>query len=82
MTDIRRISPDLSVSAQVGPEKFDALAAAGFSSVISNRPEDEERGQPSWEDAIIEAAAAGGCDISGLRDRLALGDESARSEPQ
>ena len=34
-------------------------------------------------DTIIEAAAAGGCDISGLRDRLTLGDdESPRAEPQ
>jgi sulfide:quinone oxidoreductase len=139
MTAIRPLSRDFSVSAQVDPADFDELAAAGFRAVISNRPDGEEPGQPSWSqiavaakaaglearhipvtpgvyndedvarfaaaleempgpvlgfcrsgtraaslwglsqagqgdpDAIIEAAAASGCDISGLRQRLAAG---------
>ena len=139
MISVRTISPDFSVSSQVDPADFDALVAAGFRSIISNRPDGEEPGQPSWAqiaaaaeaaglearhipvapgtygeqdiarfaaaleempgpvlgfcrsgmraasmwglsqagkrdaDAIIEAAASGGCDISGLRQRLAAG---------
>lgn len=139
MTPIRPIAPGLSVSAQVDPADFNDLVAAGFRSIISNRPDGEEPGQPSWAqiaaaaeaaglearhipvspgtygdkdiarfaaaleqmpgpvlgfcrsgmraaslwalsqagkrdaEAIIEAAASGGCDISGLRQRLAAG---------
>lgn len=55
----RTIDDRISVAPQISPEDIPALAAAGFSYVINNRPEDEEPGQPSG-DAIARAAAAEG----------------------
>jgi uncharacterized protein (TIGR01244 family) len=55
----RTIDDQISVAPQISPEDIPALAAAGFSYVINNRPDDEELGQPSGE-AIARAAAAAG----------------------
>ena len=55
MTSVRTITPDFSVSAQVDPDDLQSLADAGFRSIISNRPDDEDPGQPDWSE--IEAAA-------------------------
>lgn len=49
------ISPALSVSEQILPQDIAALAAAGFRSVICNRPDGEGPDQPAF--AQIEAAA-------------------------
>jgi sulfide:quinone oxidoreductase len=40
------ITPSLSVSEQVLPQDIAALAAAGFKSVICNRPDGEGADQP------------------------------------
>lgn len=50
------ITPTLSVSEQVLPQEVAALAAAGFKSIVCNRPDGEGADQPSF--AEIEAAAA------------------------
>lgn len=55
MTQPKRLSDRLSVTPQVDPAEMKALAEAGFRSVISNRPDGEEQGQPDW--ATIERAA-------------------------
>ncbi|HJV59991.1 MAG TPA: TIGR01244 family sulfur transferase [Albitalea sp.] len=53
---VQPLSPDLSVAPQLGPEAMQALADAGFKSVINNRPDFEGGpGQPT--NASIEAAA-------------------------
>lgn len=39
--DIRKLTPDLSVSPQITPEDAPAIAAAGFRTVICNRPDGE-----------------------------------------
>ena len=52
---LRPLSPVVSVSAQLSPSDLTSLAAAGFGRVISNRPDDEEPGQPSA--SAMEAAA-------------------------
>ena len=39
--DIKRLSPDYSVSPQIAPEHVDAIKAAGFATVICNRPDPE-----------------------------------------
>lgn len=52
---LRPLSQTVSVSPQLSPDDMPALAAAGFGRVISNRPDDEEHGQPSA--SAIEAAA-------------------------
>ncbi|HEY9578487.1 MAG TPA: TIGR01244 family sulfur transferase [Rhizorhapis sp.] len=56
MTQPKRLSDRLSVTSQVNPASMKALADAGFRSVISNRPDGEEPGQPDW--ATIEQAAS------------------------
>ena len=55
MTQPKLLSDRLSVTPQIDPADMQALAAAGFRSVISNRPDGEEPDQPDW--ATIEQAA-------------------------
>ena len=57
--DIRSLDEALSASPQITPEDLPAIAAQGFRSVISNRPDGEEPGQPSAEDLRQAAEAAG-----------------------
>jgi uncharacterized protein (TIGR01244 family) len=56
--EYRQISEDYSVSGQIAPQDAGAIKAAGFRSVICNRPDDEQPGQPSHETikAAVEAA--------------------------
>ncbi|MER9839692.1 TIGR01244 family sulfur transferase [Mesorhizobium australicum] len=56
--EYRQISEDYSVSGQIQPEDVAAIKEAGFKSVICNRPDDEQPGQPSADTlkAAIEAA--------------------------
>ena len=55
MTDFRRVTDDISVSPQIAVEDVEAAAGAGFKTIINNRPDGEEPGQPSGHE--IEAAA-------------------------
>jgi sulfide:quinone oxidoreductase len=59
MTKPRRLSETLSVSAQVEPGEVQSLAGAGFRSIISNRPDGEDPGQPTWAEIAAAAMAAG-----------------------
>jgi uncharacterized protein (TIGR01244 family) len=43
----RRLSPSFSVSPQITADDITAAAQAGFSTIVCNRPDDEEPGQPS-----------------------------------
>src|SRR3546814_4759693 len=52
---IRSLTPALSVSPQIDPADVVALAASGFRSIVCNRPDGEEAGQPTA--AAIAAAA-------------------------
>ena len=56
---IRPLDEALSASPQIAPEDLPDIAAQGFRSVISNRPDGEEPGQPSAE-ALRQAAEAAG----------------------
>lgn len=56
---IRPLDEALSASPQIAPEDLPDIAAQGFRSVISNRPDGEEPGQPSSEDLRQAAEAAG-----------------------
>ncbi|RKT32421.1 uncharacterized protein (TIGR01244 family) [Roseovarius halotolerans] len=60
--DIRRITGDISVSPQISPGDIPAIAAAGFRSVLCNRPDDEEPGQPDYA-AVAEAARDAGLEV-------------------
>lgn len=53
--DLRRISDTFSVSPQIDPGDVPGIKAAGFRSILCNRPDGEEAGQ--CDHALIEAAA-------------------------
>ncbi len=53
--NLRRIDDTISVAPQIAPEDVAALAAAGFTAIVNNRPDDEDMGQPSG--AAVQAAA-------------------------
>src|SRR3546814_15265252 len=56
---IRSLTPALRVSPQIDPADVVALAASGFRSIVCNRPDGEEAGQPTAA-AIAAAAEAHG----------------------
>ncbi|MEM6381425.1 MAG: TIGR01244 family sulfur transferase [Pseudomonadota bacterium] len=53
--DIRTVTESFAVSPQIKVSDVGAIADAGFSVIICNRPDEEEHGQPTVAD--IEAAA-------------------------
>ena len=53
--DVKRINDHVSVSPQISPDDLPAIKAAGFTTVINNRPDGESPDQPS--SATVEAAA-------------------------
>src|SRR3546814_20721392 len=53
--DIKTINSQLGVSPQIQHDEVAAIAAAGYRSIICNRPDGEEAGQPPAA-AIAEAA--------------------------
>jgi uncharacterized protein (TIGR01244 family) len=55
MTQFRHVTDDLSVSPQITAADVAKAAAQGFTTIINNRPDGEEPGQPT--NAEIEAAA-------------------------
>jgi len=57
--DIRPLTPDYAVSPQVDPEDFVAIAAAGYTTVINNRP-CEEIPPSHHADVMRDAAYAAG----------------------
>jgi uncharacterized protein (TIGR01244 family) len=56
MTDFRTVTEQISVSPQISVADVEAAAAAGFKTIINNRPDGEAPDQPSGHE--IEAAAA------------------------
>lgn len=62
--DIRPLTEDFAVSPQIDPADMARIAAAGYRSVLGNRPDDEEAGQPDF--ATLSAAAQ----QAGLETRL------------
>lgn len=56
---IHALSPAFAVAPQISPGDVQAIAAAGYKSIICNRPDDEGEGQPSFE-AVAQAAAQAG----------------------
>ena len=51
----RKLSDHFAVCGQILPQDMQAIASAGFRSIICNRPEGEDPEQPTY--AEIEAAA-------------------------
>ena len=59
--EFHRITENYSVAGQITPGDVAAIKAAGFKSVICNRPDDEQPGQPSHASiqGAVEAADIG-----------------------
>lgn len=57
--DIRRIDDSISVSPQIELEAVQDIARLGFKSIISDRPDGEEEGQPSANRVCAAAEGAG-----------------------
>src|SRR5262245_53028934 len=57
--EYRQITDNYSVSGQITPDEIAAVKAAGFKSVICNRPDEEQPGQPSAATVGAAAKAAG-----------------------
>jgi uncharacterized protein (TIGR01244 family) len=55
---LKRINERVSVSPQISPEDVAALKAAGFTTIVNNRPDGEAPGQPTGAEiqAAVEAA--------------------------
>ena len=83
--EYRQISDNYSVSGQILPEDIAVVKAAGFRSVICNRPDDEQPGQPS-ADSVKQAAEAAGLEfryipvVSGQITEENVADQAAALE--
>ncbi|WP_033070015.1 TIGR01244 family sulfur transferase [Thalassospira australica] len=56
---MKRLSDDITVSPQLPLDAIDEIANAGFKTIICNRPDDEDPGQPSFSEISVKAEAAG-----------------------
>ena len=56
---MKRLSDELTVSPQLPIDAIDEIANAGFKTVMCNRPDDEDPGQPSFAEIAAKAEAAG-----------------------
>lgn len=57
--DLKRINDHVSVSGQIQPGDIAALKAAGFTTIINNRPDGESPDQPPGAEIEAAAKAAG-----------------------
>jgi sulfide:quinone oxidoreductase len=56
---LKKLDERLSVGPQVTPDEVASLAKWGFRSIICNRPDDEDYGQPSFAEIAAAARAQG-----------------------
>lgn len=56
---INKVDDNFSATAQVTVDDISAIKAAGFASIICNRPDGESSGQPSFEEVSAAAKAEG-----------------------
>lgn len=59
MSDFRRVTDDLSVAPQIAVTDVAEAARLGFKTLISNRPDGEDPGQPTAREIATAAADAG-----------------------
>ena len=57
--DLKRIDAHVSVAPQISPDDIAAIKAAGFTTIVNNRPDGEAPGQPSSAEMQTAAEAAG-----------------------
>jgi sulfide:quinone oxidoreductase len=65
MIEIKTLSPEMGVSGQIAVDDLPTIAAAGYRSILCNRPDREEPDQPSF-DKIEQAALACGLEARHL----------------
>lgn len=57
--NVKKLSPDLSVTSQISIQDIATIKAANFCAIICNRPDGELLGQPKFRDIEAAAKAAG-----------------------
>ncbi|MHB1101578.1 MAG: protein tyrosine phosphatase family protein [Devosia sp.] len=55
----RKIDDQFSVTGQITPEQVKDVAGAGYRAIVCARPDNEEGGQPSFDDVAREAERQG-----------------------
>jgi len=55
----RTLDSTISVFGQIGPEDVAAAKELGFTTIVNNRPDDEQPGQPAGAEIEAAAKAAG-----------------------
>jgi len=59
MTEFRRVSPHYAVAGQIQLSDISRAAAEGYRTIVVNRPDGEEPGQPAMGEVKAAAEAAG-----------------------
>ncbi len=57
--NLRKVDDSFAVTGQITPEQMQAVADAGFRSIVCARPDDEEPCQPNFVDVARAAGALG-----------------------
>ena len=57
--NFKNLDKDYAVTGQILPAQIPAVAAAGFKSIVCARPDNEDYGQPSFDEVAREAERAG-----------------------
>jgi uncharacterized protein (TIGR01244 family) len=57
--ELKRINQHVTVSPQILPEDIPTLKAAGFTTIVNNRPDGESPDQPTSDQILAAATAAG-----------------------
>lgn len=56
---MKQLTDDLTVTQQIAPQMMPGIAAAGFKSLICNRPDGEDADQPAFATIATAAEAVG-----------------------
>ena len=59
MSDFRRVTDDFTTAPQISVEDVEEAARQGFRTIINNRPDNEQPGQPASHEIEAAARAAG-----------------------
>lgn len=59
MTDIRPVTDDFAVAPQIALEDLPAIKAAGYATIINNRPDGEAPDQPTSDEIAAQARELG-----------------------
>lgn len=80
--EYRKITDDYAVAGQITADQIAEIKAAGYKSIVCNRPDDEQPGQPSAA-SIAAAAKAAGLDfrhVPAVSGQIVKGNVDAMAE--